>query len=382
MIDATQEIIRGLEDVLVAETAISLVDGEQGRLTYRGYNIFDLAEHSTFEETTYLLFYGQLPTKEQALQFERQLAGARALPTPILQILRELPKQSHPMAQLRTAIAAYGCFDPEADVVTEASFRAIGAKLIAQVGTMAAAIWRLSRGWEPVAPDPTLSYAANFLYMLQGQKPTPEAARIMDISLICHADHELPASTFSSLVVCSSLTDLYSSIAAAVGSLKGPLHGGANEQTLRNFDAISGVENVGAYMAQVKEKKLKVPGIGHRVYKAYDPRAVIFKRIAEQLAKQHPALTKTYATAVELERQCVELFGAKKLFPNVDYFSGIVYRSLGIDPLMFTPIFAVSRMAGWVSHLIEYLPQNRIFRPAGKYVGPAERAFVPTAERK
>lgn len=369
-----EEIIRGLEDVIVCTSQVSDVDGERGVLTYRGYDIHDLARHATFEETCWLLMEGELPTTPQLEQFKKTLAAARAVPAAVIQALKALPHDAHPMALLRTAISALGCTDRDEATVTVDNLRTIGTRLIAQIGTICAVVWRIKNRQEPIAPDPSLDHAANFLYMLLGTTPSAEAARTMDVALVLHADHEVPASTFSAMCVLSSLADLYSAITAAIGSLKGPLHGGANEAALRNFAAIGAPEKVTAYLDDVQANKGKVAGIGHRVYKAYDPRATIFKAYAIAAGKQ-PALATLCATAMELERQCVARFGPKQLFPNVDYFSGLVYRGLGIDPQMFTPIFAVARTAGWVARLVEYLPQNRIFRPRALYEGPTPRKY-------
>lgn len=382
MVDATQEIVRGLAGILVTESSMSSVNGEKGILTYRGYDIHDLAEHSTFEEVTYLLFNGELPTSSQLRTFRKEMNSARDIPDTILQMLRALPREAHPMAHLRTAVSAYGCLVPDADEVDVEHFNHQGAKLVSQIATIAAADWRTIQGQDPVRPDPELGYAANFLYMMNGIKPTSEEARIMDKALICHADHGIPASTFSAMVVVSSMTDLFSAVTAAIGSLKGPLHGGANEQVLINLDKIGSKDKVAAYVEKVQKEKIKVMGFGHRVYKTWDPRAVIFKKMAEERAKIDPALAKTYSTALELETKFLELYAEKGLYPNVDYYSGIIYRSLGIDAKMFTPIFAIARTAGWVARLIEYLPQNRIFRPKGKYVGKTLRDFVPLSDRK
>jgi citrate synthase len=379
MADPTQEIFRGLEGVLVATTEISKVDGIKGELTYRGYDIHDLAAHSTFEETSWLLFNGELPTASELAAFSATLHAASTLPDAVVQTLRVLPREAHPMAMLRTAVSAYGCTDVDEMDVSVEGFQRIGTRLLAQMSAIGAAAWHLSQGNEPIAADPTLGYAANLLYMLTGSRPSAEDAHIMDVALICHADHGIPASTFSAMVVVSSLTDLYSAITGAIGSLKGPLHGGANERVLENLDAIGAAENVPAYMERVKNEKLKVMGIGHRVYKTYDPRAIIFKAIVEKQAATNPSLAQTVATATALETACVELFAEKQLFPNVDYFSGIIYRSLGIDPKMFTPLFAISRTAGWVARLIEYLPNNRLFRPRGRYEGQNKRAFARPA---
>lgn len=380
MTDPREQIIRGLEDVLVCSSKVSDVDGERGVLTYRGYDIHDLAKHATFEETCWLLMEGELPTKSQLDQFKKTLAAARPIPTSVIQALQALPHDAHPMALLRTAISALGCTDTNEAIVTVENLKAVGTRLIAQFGTVCAAVWRIKNGQAPIAPDPSLDHAANFLYMLQGAQPAPEAARTMDVALVLHADHEIPASTFSAMCVLSSLADLYSAVTAAIGSLKGPLHGGANEEVLKNLAKIGAPEKVATYLDAVQAKKGKVPGIGHRVYKAYDPRATIFKEYAMTAGKQ-PALATLCATAMELEKQCVARFGAKKLFPNVDYFSGLVYRGLDIDPQMFTPIFALARISGWVARLVEYLPENRIFRPRALYEGSALRTYTPIAKR-
>ncbi|MBI2343934.1 MAG: citrate synthase/methylcitrate synthase [Deltaproteobacteria bacterium] len=382
MADPTQEIFRGLEGVLVATTKISKVDGLGGVLTYRGYDIHELAAESTFEETAWLLAEGELPTPSQYAAMTRTLAAHLAMPDTVLEVLRQLPRTAHPMAIMRTAISAYGCTDTSAEEITVEAWKRVATRLVAQIGTIGAAAWRLSQGAEPIAPDPSLGYAANFLYMLHGKRPTEAAARILDIALICHADHGIPASTFSGMVVGSSLTDLYSAITAAIGSLKGPLHGGANERVLVDLDRIGSAANVPAYMREVQSKKLKVMGLGHRVYKTWDPRAIIFKKIAETRAAKDPDIARTFATAVALEKACLDAYAEKQLYPNVDYYSGIVYRSLGIDAKMFTPIFAISRMAGWTARLIEYLPNNRIFRPRGKYEGYDLRAYTPLAKRR
>lgn len=381
MIDATKEIIRGLEGVLVTTTTMSKVDGVKGVLTYRGYDIHDLAAQSTFEETCWLLFDGELPTAAALRQFTQTLNAERDLPDAVLRVMRQLPHAAHPMAVLETAVCAYGCTDDTANDTSAANLRRIGTRLVAQIATIGAAAWRLSQGQEPIAPDPSLSYAANFLYMLQGTRPTAEAVRIMDIALICHADHGIPASTFSAMVVASSLTDLYSAIAAAIGSLKGPLHGGANEAVLRQLATIGSPDNVPAFVDDAQANKIKIMGIGHRVYKTYDPRAVIFKKLAEACVRSDASLATLYATALRLEAECVARFGDKGLYPNVDYFSGILYRSLGIDPKMFTPIFAIARMPGWVARLLEYLPHNRLFRPKGKYEGHDQRGYVAMTQR-
>lgn len=379
--DPREQIIRGLEDVIVCESSISDVDGKNGVLTYRGYTIFDLAENVSFEETSYLLLYGKLPTAAELAAFKKTLIAARTVPDAVVQALKTLPKDVNPMAAIEVGVAALGCMDKTATTVTVENELGIATKLISQVATIAAIVGRLRQGKDPVAPDDSLDHAANFMLMLTGQRPDATTTKIMDIALTLHADHEVPASTFSAMVVASSLTDMYSSITAAVGSLKGPLHGGANEDALRNLSKIGGADKVKAYMDDVVTHKKKVPGVGHRVYKVIDPRATILHKYAEQVAAQSPEIKKLYDTAVELEKQAAAIYGPKNLWPNVDFYSGIVYHALKIPTEMFTPIFAVARISGWASRLIEFLPQNRIFRPRALYQGKTAQKFTPMGGR-
>lgn len=380
-IDPREQIIRGLEDVIVCESSISDVDGQKGVLTYRGYNIFDLAENLSFEETSYLLLYGKLPTNTELATFKTSLVAARAIPEAVVQTLKTLPRDANPMAAIEVGVAALGCTDTTATTVTVDNEQVIGTKLISQIATIAAAVGRLRQGKDPVVPDARLDHAANFIYMLTGTPPDASTAKIMDIALTLHADHEVPASTFSAMVVASSLTDMYSSITAAIGSLKGPLHGGANEDALRNLTKIGGADNVKACMDDVVATKKKIPGVGHRVYKVIDPRATILRKYASQLADNSPEIQKLIETAIELEKQATAIYGAKGLWPNVDFYSGIVYHALGIPTEMFTPIFAVARISGWVARLVEFLPQNRIFRPRALYQGKTDQKFIPMGGR-
>jgi citrate synthase len=374
-VDPREQLIRGLEDVIVCESEVSDVDGLKGVLTYRGLNISDLAQHLTFEETSYLLLYGKRPTSAELSAFKKSLVAARPIPDAVVQALKALPTEASPMAQIEVGIAALGCTDKTAGTITVDNEQCIGTKLISQMATIAATVGRLRQGQSPVVPDASLDHAANFMYMLSGQRPSVEAAKVMDIALTLHADHEVPASTFSAMVVASSLSDMYSAITAAIGSLKGPLHGGANEDALRNLSKIGTPSAVRAYMDDVVATKKKIPGIGHRVYKVIDPRATILRRYAEQSSRTTPALKALYDTAVELEKQATAIYGSKGLYPNVDFYSGIVYHTLGIPTEMFTPIFAVARISGWVSRLVEFLPQNRIFRPRALYKGKTEQKW-------
>lgn len=380
-IDPREQIIRGLEDVIVCESSVSNVDGKNGILTYRGYDINDLADHSTFEETAYLLLRGHLPSSSELAAFTKDLIAARTLPQSVIDTLKLLPKTTNTMAALRTAVSALGCTDTSADTVTADNETHVATRLISQFATITAAIGRIRDGKEPIAPDARLSHAANFMYMMTGTKPSAQVARVMDLALVLHADHELPASNFSALVVASSMTDMYSSITAAVGSLKGPLHGGANEDALRNVIKIGGPANVKAYVDDCMANKKKIPGIGHRVYKVLDPRARILKRYAIQLAEGDKEISTLLQTASDLEKRVEPIYGPKGIYPNVDFYSGIVYHAMGIPTELFTPIFAVSRIAGWAAILIEFLPQNRIFRPRALYTGKTGQKFTQIGDR-
>jgi citrate synthase len=380
-VDPREQIIRGLEDVIVCESSVSNVDGQKGILSYRGYDINDLAEKSTFEETAYLLLYGHLPTTAELSAFTKELVAARALPAAVIDTLKLLPKTTNTMAALRTAVSALGCTDKNADTVTVENEHQVATHLISQFATITAAIARIREGKEPIAPDASLGHAANFMYMITGTKPSAALARIMDVALILHADHEVPASNFSALVVASSMTDMYSAITAAVGSLKGPLHGGANEDALRNVTQIGGPAKVQAYVDDCMATKKKIPGIGHRVYKVLDPRARILKRYAAQLGEDNKEISTLFQTASDLEKLVEPIYGPKGIYPNVDFYSGIVYHAMGIPTELFTPIFAVSRIVGWTAILIEFLPQNRIFRPRALYVGKTDQKFVAIATR-
>ncbi len=374
---------RGLEGAISNTTRIGYVNGAKGWLIYRGYNCFDLAEHSSFEETTYLLLYGKLPNRSELAGFNDKLLAYRNVPQTLLQTLKMLPTdKSHPMSILATAVSVLGNLDDDAENTGVEAETEIAIKLTAQMATIAGAISRIRRGFEPLNPDPNLSHAGNFLHMMTGEVPDETAERIMDVSLILHADHGMNASTFTTMVVNSSLSDMYSSVVAGIGSLKGPLHGGANERVLYDLKEIGGPENVESWFAKARESKRKVMGFGHRVYKAYDPRARILGPVAHLMAAKDPQSQRLYDTAVHLEKRVTSVLGAeKKIFPNVDFYSGIVYKAMGIDPAMFTPIFAVSRIAGWTARTLEYLADNRLFRPRAVYTGPIKVAYSPIEKR-
>lgn len=377
----TVQLGRGMEGAIANETTIGYVDGEKGWLVYRGYNIFDLAEHSTYEETCYLLLFGKLPTKKEYENFYMKLVGYRAVPKKVFELMKGLPKEVHPMAALRTGISILGCFDPKADDVTVENDTEIAIKLIAQTATVAAAWARIRKGLEPVDPNPSLGHAANFLYMATGDKPDDFTARVMDISLILHADHGMNASTFTSMVINSSLSDLYSTVVGGIGSLKGPLHGGANERALAEIMTIKDENDAVRYVKNAIEQKKKIMGFGHRVYKAYDPRAKVLGQYSQKVT-QIKGMENLYKIAKKVEDEVIAAYGERGIFPNVDFYSGTIYYALGIDVPLFTPIFAVSRVAGWCARVLEYLPINRIFRPRAAYVGAMDQKYIPIDQRK
>ncbi len=371
---------RGLEGIIAAESALTYIDGQKGILAYVGIPIEELAEFSTFEETAFLLLHKRLPTRSELQDFSEALAAYRPLPSHIFTILNTLPRQAPPMALLRTMVSALGHFDPASDDVALPHLQEKARKLISQIATLTAAIGRLRQGQEPIPPDPTLSHSANFLYMVTGKKPDPEAARIFDVLLILQADHEFPASTFASLVVASTLSDVYSAISAALGALKGPLHGGASEQVLNMILEIGDPARAEPYIKEKLARHERIMGFGHRVYKTYDPRARILKQHVQTLSARGGD-RRLFEIEQIVEKLVIDALGAKGIFPNVDFYSGTVCYYLGIEPALLTPIFAVSRIAGWMAHILEYLQDNRLFRPTTRYVGPPLGHYIPIDQR-
>ncbi len=376
----TEKFSRGLEGVIAAESALTYIDGQKGILAYVGIPIEELAEHSTFEETVFLLLHQRLPTRAELQKLSEELANQRPLPAPVAAILKVLPCQASPMSLLRTAVSVLGHFDPQADDTSPQALRAKAIKLIAQMATLTATIGRLRQNQEPIPPHPTLSHSANFLYMLTGKEPAGFAARVFDVALILQADHEFPASTFASLVVASTLTDTYSAISAALGALKGPLHGGASEQVVRMIREIGEPANAEQYITDKLASHERIMGFGHRVYKTYDPRARILKKYSQKLAEQAQD-TRLFEIEQIVEKTVIDALGSRGIFPNVDFYSGTVCYYLGIEPALLTPIFAVSRIAGWMAHIIEYLADNRLFRPTTRYVGPPLGHYIPMDKR-
>ena len=376
----TIQLGKGLEGAITGETKIGYVDGEKGWLVYRGYNIFDLAEHSNFEETSYLLIFGKLPSKKELNDFKKKLIGYRQIPDEVMDALKMIPKDVHPMAAMRTGVSVLGCFDPQADDTSVENETDIGIKLIAQMSTIAGAVARIRNSKKPLKPDPSLDHSANFLYMIAGKKPDDFTTKVMDVSLILHADHGMNASTFTTMVTNSSLSDMYSSICAGICSLKGPLHGGANERALADMMQIKDEKDAVRYVKDCIDNKKKIMGFGHRVYKAYDPRAKVLGQYSQKVTEMKK-MGHLYKIAKKVEEEVIKAYGEKGIFPNVDFYSGTIYYAMGIEIPMFTPIFAVSRVSGWVARVLEYLPQNRIFRPRAAYVGPLEEKYVPMNKR-
>ena len=378
-----ETIYRGLNGVNVDTSEICSIDGERGELIYRGYDIRELADNASFEEVVHLLWFGDLPTREQLQALRDGVRPSFHLPAGVLELLAHLPQGTHPMHALRTAVSALAAYDDAPDFVDEKSIRRIGFSLLGQVPAIVAAFQRLQAGLEPVAPDPNLSIAANFLRMVNGEEPTDAAERVMDVALVLHAEHGSNASTFVARSTASSLTDVYSAITAAIGSLKGPLHGGANAGVMKALEEIGSVDGVEPYVLETLEsEKGRVMGFGHRVYKVMDPRAIILKDVSEKLAEESGE-SKWFEMSLEMERVMKREMDArdKEVAPNVDFFSASVYRMLGFEKETYTPIFAVSRIAGWMAHLIEQYADNRLMRPRLVYEGERGKTFVPIDQR-
>jgi citrate synthase len=370
----------GLEDVVAASSAICYLDGDRGVLAYRGYDIHDLARAASFEEVCYLLWHGRLPDRAALGDLQSQLAAARALPDPVLRLMRAIP-DADGMDALRTLVSALDHYDPDAhDGSAQANLRK-AVRLTAQIGSLVATWGRLSAGGGPIQPDPGLGHAANFLYMLTGERPGALAARAFDVALVLHADHELNASTFAARVAAATLTDLHSAIVAAIGTLKGPLHGGANADVMRLLVEIgegAPAERVESLVRARLARKEKIPGFGHRVYRTEDPRATHLRRMSRELGERAGR-----SSWFEMSQRIEQLVrDEKKLNANVDFYSASTYYTLGIPIALFTPIFAVSRISGWTAHCLEQYANNRLIRPRTEYIGPEyPQPFLPLEER-
>ena len=368
----------GLKGIVLDETRISYIDGEAGKLVYRGYNIHDLAQHATFEEVSYLLLYGALPTREQLLAFERQLKSARAIPEPVIAIIDGV-KAAHPMDILRTAVSAAVGLDEHSHEASIDVALPVGVRLISQTATIVATMHRLRNGLDPVAPRDDLSHAANFLYMMFGHEPSAEDARIIDLDLVLHAEHGANASTFAARVAAGTAADIGSAIVAAIATLKGPLHGGAAEAVQKTVEEIGDPERAIAYIKDKIEAGEKVMGFGHRVYKSEDPRGSELRGVARDLGEKL-GNGSWFAILQQIET-AMEPYRAKGIYPNVDFYAGAVYSLLGIPEEQFVPMFAVGRMPGWVAHVLEQYDDNVLIRPLLEYTGPRHLRYVPIAER-
>jgi citrate synthase len=370
----------GLEGVPVTQSGISFVDGQKGILEYRGIPIQELAAKSTFLETAYLLIWKELPTHDELEEFKHEIRYHRRLKYRIRDMMKCFPESGHPMDALQACAAALGLFYSRRALDDPTYIRAAVVRLLAKIPTMVAAFQLMRKGNDPVQPRDDLGYAANFLYMLNEKEPDPFAARIFEVALILHAEHTINASTFSAMVTASTLTDPYAVVASAVGTLAGPLHGGASEEVIEMLEEIGSVENVRPYLDTLLERKSKIMGFGHRVYKVKDPRATILQQLAEQLFEKF-GHDKYYDIATELERAVEEKLAHKGIYPNVDFYSGLVYRKLGIPTDLFTPVFAISRAAGWLAHWREQLGENRIFRPTQIYTGLHSSPYITIDDR-
>lgn len=366
---------KGLEGIVATTSSISsIVDGV---LTYRGFDIDDLAEHATFEETAYLLWFGSLPTSEELGALKRDLSAFAPIPELVIEQMKLYPKEANTMAALRSAVSSLALYDEEADDMSREANEIKAVKLQAQIPTIVAALARIRKGLEPVAPKEGGSIAENFLYMLWGEEPDAVSVKALDTALVLHADHELNASTFAGRVTVATLSDIYSGVTSAIGALKGPLHGGANEAVMKMLEEIGSLEAVEPYIRKKLDNREKIMGFGHRVYKNGDPRAKHLMQMSLELGTMKKDTT-LYDMSVQIEEM---ITGQKGLKPNVDFYSASVYTQLGIERELFTPIFAISRTSGWTAHILEQYEDNRIIRPRAEYTGLVEQKYVPVDER-
>jgi len=376
-----KQLVPGLAGVPATESAISYIDGNIGVLEYRGYPIAELAANSNFEEVVFLLWNGRLPNAAELAAFDTELKAKRVLPDGLVEIIARLPKDGHPMDALQATVSALGMFHADSRGWRDADARrSMCLELVAVLPVLTAAFDRARRGLEIIAPDPELSTAANFLWMINGEKPDALAAHVLDVALVLHADHTMNASTFAARVVASSEVDPFSVVSAAIGSLSGPLHGGANERVLRALSEIPSAADVPTWLDAKFASGGKVMGFGHRVYKVKDPRAHNLQGLVREVFDKLGS-TLIYDVALALEQEMEKRVGQKGIWPNVDFFSGIVYQKLGIATDLFTPVFAISRVSGWLAHYQEQMLDNRLFRPGQIYVGTHGHEYVPILER-
>lgn len=388
MRDRLPEYLPGLEGVPATRSNISYIDGQEGRLEYRGYPIADLARHSTFEETALLLLDGELPKAAALEEFDQAMRSARRVKYNVREMMKFMPVTGHPMDMLQTAIASLGMFYPTHDLLSGGRrsdldyVHNMSVRIIARMPTLVTMWEHIRCGNDPVPPRTDLTHAENFLYMLRGEQPDPLLARILDVCLILHAEHTINASTFAGLVAGSTLASPYSVIAGAVGTLSGPLHGGANEKVVEMLKEIGDPSRAEPFLDARLARKEKIWGFGHREYKTKDPRATILQGLMQRLTDQRGLRhTQLFETALAMEQAAEQRLGSKGVYPNVDFYSGVLYYEMGIKPDLFTPIFAMARSAGWLAHWREQLGDNRIFRPTQVYTGEHGRAYVPLSAR-
>ena len=370
----------GLEGIPVTQSSICDIDGNKGKLLYRGYEINELAQKSSFLETAFLLIWGELPSASELRDFEAEVQMHRRLSFRVRDMMKCFPESGHPMDALQSSAASLGLFYSRRAIDDPKYVYNAVIRLIAKIPTMIAAFELIRKGHDPIQPRDDLTYSSNFLYMLTEKEQDPLAAKVFDKCLILHAEHSLNASTFSARVTASTLTDPYAVVASAVGTLAGPLHGGANEDVIAMLETIKDPENASSFIDNCLKNKRKIMGFGHREYKVKDPRAIILQKLAEELFDRF-GKDEMYEIAKRLEEEAIPKLGPKGIYPNVDFYSGLVYRKLGIPRDLFTPIFAISRVAGWLAHWREQLGANRIFRPSQVYTGSEPRKWIPLDQR-
>ena len=367
----------GLRGVVAAQSAIGDVNGEEGKLIYQGYDIHDLAEQSTFEEVVFLLWNGRLPKQDELEDLTKQIRANYKVPGEIIAGMKYMPKDADPMDVLRTCVSALDFYDKDGRGTDREAAHKAAVKITGQIGTIAAAWDRIRNGKDPVTPDSNLSIAENFLYMLRGEKPDAEEARMFDIALILHADHELNASTFTTRVVAGTLADMYGAVTAGIAALAGPLHGGANTAVMKSLLEIGELDKVDAWVDDALAQKKKIMGIGHAVYKTEDPRATWLRKFSKQMADRKGE-TKWYDMSQRIEKLMLE---KKGMYPNVDFYSASTYYLMGIPLDLYTPIFAVSRISGWTGHILEQYANNKLIRPRAEYIGKRDQRYTPIGER-
>ncbi len=384
----SSEYLPGLAGVPATKSNISSIDGEKGVLAYRGYDIKELAEKSTFEETVLLLLDGHLPTQATLDDFDAQLRAERRIKYKIRNIMKSLPTAGNPMEMLQATVASLGMFYGGEEVLSDGVkgndleyIHDMSVKIISRMATIVAMWEHIQNGYDPIEPRDDLSHAANFLYMLHGKEPDDLAVKVMDACLVLHAEHTINASTFAAMVCSSTLASPFLVIAAAIGTLAGPLHGGANQRVVEMLNEIGSPENVDAWLEKQLAEKKVIWGMGHREYKTKDPRAIVLQKLMVEWGEKQGNLSPQFETALRLEEACEKKLGPKGVYPNVDYYSGILYTEMGISPDLFTPIFAISRIAGWLAHWREQLSDNRIFRPTQIYTGESSRAYKEITKR-